>query len=107
MKSQRIILWLIALLIVYSCYITMETFPEFHVLSPAKMQEIVGQLGGNSKRVVAEELVAARWSGENAQFLANSSLAIDVVVLVAVGVLIVKSYWRRKDAAERRTGATT
>jgi hypothetical protein len=99
MKIERWLLWLMVLLIAFHCFITLETFPEFHVLSPSKLQEIVNPLSGESKGNVYRELIMARWSGEYAQNLAERTLVVDAVMFIIVVGLIVKSYRRRRDAA--------
>jgi hypothetical protein len=76
----------------------MEAFPEFYVPSPSKMQAVASALSGDSKGVVQRELIMARWSGINAQHIANCTIGIDAVLFIIVGSLIVKCYWRRKDA---------
>jgi hypothetical protein len=99
MKNERLFLWLMALLIALHCFVALETFPEFHVLSPSKMQELVSSLNGDSMGAVQRELIMARWSGVNAQYLDKATLVIDVVMLIIAGSLIVKCYRRRKDVA--------
>jgi len=99
MKRERWLLWLMVLLIGFHCFVTLETFPEFYVLSPLKLQELVNPLSGDSKGKVYRELLTARWSGENAQYLAERTLVVDALMFIIVSGLIVKSYRRRKDAA--------
>ena len=96
MKSEGFLLWFIALLVAIQCFITLETFPEFYVPSQSKMQELVSTLSGDSQGVVQRELVAARWSGVNGQYLAKCILGLDAVLFIIVGSLIVNCYRRHK-----------
>ena len=99
MKGERYFLWLIVLLVAVHCFVAVEVFPEFYAPSASQMQEFVSPLSEDSKWKVYKELNRARWSGENAQYLAVSTLCIDAILLIIVGGLIVKCRRRRKDAA--------
>jgi len=99
MKGERYFLWLIVLLVAVHCFVAVEVSPEFYAPSASQMQELVSQVSEDSKGVMQRELSRARWSGENAQYLALSTLCIDVILLIIVGGLIVKCRRRRKDAA--------
>ena len=97
MRIERFLLWLVALLVALHCYLTMLAFPEFHVLAPSKVQELVSSLDFSSKGQVQSELMMGRWSGLYAQNLAEHTILIDVALFVIVGILIARSYWRRKN----------
>ncbi|HLX94265.1 MAG TPA: hypothetical protein VKU37_00815 [Verrucomicrobiae bacterium] len=99
MKGERFLLWLMIFLIGFNCFVALEVFPEFYAPSLPKMQELVRPLSGDLKGVVQGELFHARWSGVNAQYLAECTLGVNAVLFFIVGSLIVKSYRKRKDAA--------
>ncbi len=99
MKNERFILWLMVLLIFLDCFIILETFPEFYIPTPSKIQEVVSSLSGDAKGAVQRELVVARWSGENAEYVAKWTLGIDAVLFTIVGGLIIRRYRRSKDEA--------
>src|SRR6266481_1622003 len=95
MKTGRFLLWSVALLLVVHCIIAMVTFPEFHVVDHVEFQEHldkISTLSSNSKEVIQMELIKGRWNGQYGENLAELTLAIDVLMFVAVGGLIVSSY---------------
>ena len=99
MKIERWLLWLMVLLIAFHCFITMVTAPEFRVLSPSKIQELVSPLSPDQKGLVQKELMMARWSGLYAQNLADRTILIDLALLIIVRSLILKCYRRRENVA--------
>ena len=87
------LLWLIVLLVLAQAYITLETYPEFHVLTPdayLKQLEDTKKLGEDAQFVRYIEQYEY-FNGRYAQHLASCTLIIDVLMLPLLFAAIIKS----------------
>src|SRR5438093_1351068 len=74
MRTGRIPLWSVAILLFAHCFIAMVTLPEFHALGQTEFQQYLDKtiaLSAASKEAVQMELIKGRWNGQYGENLAE------------------------------------